>query len=90
MGLILAIIVLVVNGLNDKPSGRFLVANVAVSLVCCFLSISLYPPVQPYDEEKTAVEEMAGEINPVRKVSKAMNVGTFLTGCMAAARYTSV
>lgn len=90
MGLIMAVIVLVVNGLNDKPSDKFLIGNVVVSLVSCVLSISLYPPVQPYDEEKTAAQEIESEINPARKLSKVMNVGTFLTGSMAATRYRSV
>ena len=90
MGLIMAVIVLAVNGLNDKPSDNFLIANVVVSLVSCVLSISLYPPVQPYDEEKTAAQEIESEINPARKLSKVMNVGTFLTGSMAATRYRSV
>lgn len=90
MGIILAVIILIVNGLNDNASGQFLVTNVAVGLASSLLSINLYPPIQPYDENTTAEQELAGEINPARKLSKVMNVGTFLTGCMAATRYTSV
>ena len=90
MGFILTIIVLVLNALNDKPSEKVLIAAVAVSLVSSLLSISLYPPVQPYDEDNDFRQELTSEIHPVRKLSKIMNVGTFVTSFMAATRYTSV
>ena len=41
MGLIMSVVCLIVNGLNDKSSGRFLVVGLVVSLVCGILSIVL-------------------------------------------------
>ena len=91
MGVIMSIVVLIVDGLNDKESGKFLVASVAVALVCGILSIALYPPVQPYDNDNDFDQELnESEIHPLRKLSKMMNVGTFVAGSMAATRYTNV
>ena len=52
MGVIMSVVVLVVNGLNDKKSGVFLVGSVAVSLVCGLLSIFLYMEVEKCKNDK--------------------------------------